>query len=204
MSQDMDCTTFGHSYKNGVCVMCGEKERKDETMKMRRLIKGVLVILAALALWGMFEVGALPDVESVVRVAEAEIAHLSYEVVIAFDPVTGVEIFRKNGHEDGIWLTRDEALKSKNAIVTHNHPAGGLGFSLQDLQLAEYVNVRQMRVVTPDLRRCVVTRPANAIAWRGAFLLNERNYATLVKRFGSERAYQENVFQRWGWDYRCG
>lgn len=200
----MDCNTFGHVYKNGVCVMCGKKERKGEMMKMGRIIKGVLVILAALALWGMFEVQALPDVESVVRVAEAEIASLPYEVVIAFDAQTGAEIFRKNGEADGIWLTRDEALRAKNAIVTHNHPGGGLAFSLNDLQLGEYVNVRQLRVVTPDLRRCVVTRPANASAWRGAFLLNERNYAVLVKQFGSERAYQENVFQRWNWEYKCG
>lgn len=181
--------------------MCGEKEKKGEMMK--RIIKGVLVILVALALWGMFEVRAQVDVESVVRVAEAEIAGLPYEVVIVFDPVTGVEIFRKNGETGGIYLTRDEALRAKNAILTHNHPAGSAVFSLNDLQLGECVNVRQLRVVTPSLARCVVTRPANTSAWRGAFLLNERNYNELVRRFGGERAYQADVFRRWGWDYEC-
>lgn len=164
----------------------------------------VVMVLMLISLINVGVINAQVDVESIVRMAEAEIAHLNYEVVIVFDAATGAEIFRKNGEETGIWLTRDEALKAKGAIMTHNHPGGTLHFSLNDLQLGEWVNVRQLRIVTPSLARCVVTRPANTSAWRGAFLLNERNYAALVKRFGGERAYQENVFQRWNWEYKCG
>lgn len=163
----------------------------------------VMMVALLIGLLNFGTANAQVDVESIVRVAEAESAALPYEVVIVFDARTGAEIFRKNGGADGIWLTRDEALKAKGAIMTHNHPGGTLHFSLNDLQLGEWVNVRQLRVVTPSLARCVVTRPANTSAWRGAFLLNERNYNELVRRFGGERAYQADVFRRWGWDYEC-
>lgn len=198
-----DCNDFGHVYRDGVCVMCGEREQKEAKMKLANLLKLIVVALMLIGLLSAGVVSAQVDVESIVRVAEAEIAHLNYEVVIVFDAGTGAEIFRKNGGADGIWLTRDEALVAKGAILTHNHPGGSAVFSLNDLQLGEYVNVRQLRVVTPSLARCVATRPSHAIAWRGAFLLNERNYNELVRRFGGERAYQADVFRRWGWDYEC-
>lgn len=203
MCDNGDCTTFGHVYRDGVCVMCGEKERKEAKMK-HHFYRVVVMVLMLISLINVGVINAQVDVESIVRMAEAEIAHLNYEVVIVFDAATGAEIFRKNGGADGIWLMRDEALKAKGAIMTHNHPGGALAFSLNDLQIGEYVNVRQLRIVTPSLARCVVTRPQNAIAWRGAFLYNDANYAVLVRQFGSERAYQENVFKRWGWVYRCG
>lgn len=203
MSDIGDCTTFGHVYREGKCVMCGEREQKEAKMKLANLLKLIVVALMLIGLLGVGVVSAQVDVESIVRVAEAEIAHLNYEVVIVFDAGTGAEIFRKNGGADGIWLTRDEALKAKGAILTHNHPGGSAVFSLNDLQLGEYVNVRQLRVVTPNLARCVVTRPSHAIAWKGAFLYNDANYAALVRQSGSERAYQANVFGRWGWKYVC-
>lgn len=198
-----DCNDFGHVYRDGVCVMCGEREQKEAKMKLANLLKLIVVALMLIGLLGVGVVGAQVDVESIVRVAEAEIASLDYEVVIVFDAKTGTEIFRKNGGSDGIWLSRNEALRAKNAIVTHNHPAGTLHFSLNDLQLAEWSNVRQLRIVTPDLRRCVVTRPANTSAWRGAFLYNDANYTALVQRFGGEREYQADVFKRWGWGFGC-
>ena len=199
-----DCNDFGHVYRDGVCVMCGEKEpQKDKNQVKNQFYRVVVMVALLISLLSVGVINAQVDVESIVRVAEAEIASLPYEVVIVFDARTGAEIFRKNGGADGIWLTRDEALKAKGAIMTHNHPGGALAFSLNDLQIGEYVNVRQLRIVTPSLARCVVTRPQNAIAWRGAFLLNERNYNELVRRFGGERAYQADVFRRWGWDYEC-
>lgn len=164
----------------------------------------VMMVALLIGLLNFGTANAQVDVESIVRVAEAESAALPYEVVIVFDARTGAEIFRKNGGADGIGLTRNEALKAKGGIMTHNHPGGALNFSLNDLQLGEWVNVRQLRIVTPSLARCVVTRPSHAIAWRGAFLYNDANYAVLVRQFGSEQTYQENVFKRWGWVYRCG
>lgn len=199
-----DCNDFGHVYRDGVCVMCGETEPQKDKNRVKNQFNRVVVMVSLLiSLLSVGVINAQVDIESIVRVAEAEIAHLNYEVVIVFDAATGAEIFRKNGGADGIWLTRDEALRAKGAIMTHNHPAGALYFSLNDLQLAEWANVRQLRVVTPSLARCVVTRPDHASAWRGAFLYNDANYAALVRQSGSERAYQANVFGRWGWKYVC-
>lgn len=216
MCDNGDCTTFGHVYRGGVCVMCGAKEPQEDKRMKNQFNRVVVMVMMLISLLGVGVINAQVDVESVVRVAEAEIAGLPYEVVIVFNASTGAEIFRKNGGADGIGLTRDEALRAKGAIMTHNHPAGNAVFSLNDLQLGEYVNVRQLRVVAPNLARCVVTRPSHAIAWRGAFLYNdehrettlwrnrEANYTALVRKFGGERAYQANVFTRWGWAYRCG
>lgn len=172
-------------------------------MKLVSLLKLVTLSLLVLALLGAVPVQAQVDVESIVRVAEAGIASLSYEVVIVFDARSGAEIYRKNGGAAGIYLSREEALKAKNAIMSHNHPAGTPTFSFTDMQLAEYVNVRQMRVITPSLTRCVVTRPERVIAWYGVFV-SSSNFEIWMKRLGTEHKVWAWLFGGWGWGYECG
>jgi hypothetical protein len=74
---------------------------------------------------------------------------------------SGKLIFEKSGTEDEITYSPDELVKMKGQTLTHNHPLPkewgnvsnvGLGFSTQDIELAFWYELAEMRVVSGGFR----------------------------------------------------
>ena len=97
-----------------------------------------------------------------VRQAEEAIRHQQFETALAWS-LEGGFVLEKDGTHTSVSFEDDEILLLKGAIFTHNHPHGlefaeddprsfGNSFSLQDLRLACYAELAEIRAVTPWLR----------------------------------------------------
>ncbi|MCC8153793.1 MAG: hypothetical protein LIP01_05985 [Tannerellaceae bacterium] len=82
-----------------------------------------------------------------------------FETAIVFDQEGNV-ILNKKGGSNFVAFTQSELELCENSIFTHNHPSGwkakenalgriGSSFSPQDIKLAIYNNLAEMRAVTP-------------------------------------------------------
>lgn len=94
--------------------------------------------------------------------AEDSIRRQQTETAFAWD-IAGHLILRKDGAHDRISFEDAEIAFLSGTIFTHNHPQGlefadddprsyGNSFSMQDLRLACYAGLAELRVVTPRLR----------------------------------------------------
>lgn len=81
----------------------------------------------------------------------------------------GDVVIDKRGEKYSVIFTKEECAKMKDCIFTHNHPRGwshpeksieriGSSFSQQDIALAVYNNLAEMRAVTPNFT-FVMKRP---------------------------------------------
>lgn len=82
-----------------------------------------------------------------------------YETGVCIDS-NGKVLVDKRGTERHVKFTKNELSKFKNCIFTHNHPGGwnykkdslmhiGNSFSLNDIQIAVYYDLAEIRAVTP-------------------------------------------------------
>ena len=94
--------------------------------------------------------------------AEDFIRFQQYEAAFAWDS-EGRLVLKKEGTRDKVTFEDDEIAVLKGAAFTHNHPRGlefaeddprsfGNSFSIQDLRLACYAELAELRAVTPRLR----------------------------------------------------
>jgi len=74
----------------------------------------------------------------------------TFESCGAFD-INGNFILYKNGEKDRINFTLEEMTKLKGVIFTHNHPNGG-SFSKEDIKFACQAGIKELRVITPQLK----------------------------------------------------
>ena len=68
------------------------------------------------------------------------------------------------GNEDSVSLTRDEWMLAKNtrgAVLTHNHPYGTSGFSINDLGTAALFDLEEIRVVHKRYKKVYAMRATN-------------------------------------------
>lgn len=83
-----------------------------------------------------------------------------FETGVAFDSKGNI-IIDKRGAATSIQFTTEECAKMKDCIFTHNHPRGwgypekslgriGNSFSIEDISLAVFHNLSEMRAVTPN------------------------------------------------------
>jgi len=97
-----------------------------------------------------------------VREAEESIRRQQTETAFAWDSEGSLGL-RKDGARDRISFEDAEIALLSGTIFTHNHPQGlefaeedprfyGNSFSMQDLRLACYAELAELRVVTPRLR----------------------------------------------------
>jgi len=97
-----------------------------------------------------------------IREAEGLIRRQQTETAFAWD-AAGRFVLRKDGARDRISFEDAEIALLRGTIFTHNHPQGlefagddprsyGNSFSMQDLRLACYAELAELRVVTPRLR----------------------------------------------------
>lgn len=97
-----------------------------------------------------------------VRHAEDTIRHQQFETAFAWNAEGGL-VLQKDGTSSSVSFEDDEILLLNGTTFTHNHPHGlgfaeddprsfGNSFSLQDLRLACYAGLAEMRAVTPRLR----------------------------------------------------
>jgi hypothetical protein len=77
---------------------------------------------------------------------EADIKSQSFETAILVDD-NGNIIFRKDGNENSVSFTREEAMLMQNRVLTHNHPLGR-SFSLQDALMATTWQLSEIRAVS--------------------------------------------------------
>ena len=79
--------------------------------------------------------------------AEREISQrLKHETAVGFDPVTGKEIWRKQGGVDYVKIEPEDHKMLSGSVFTHNHPRGS-GFSREDLGMAAKMDNVEMRAV---------------------------------------------------------
>jgi len=95
------------------------------------------------------------------RAAENGIRFDATETGIALDRTTGRELFRRPGTRDRIQFTSNDEREMRGQILTHNHPGGvtdgpvelrGISFSEADVELAAFVEVAEVRVITAGWR----------------------------------------------------
>ena len=83
-----------------------------------------------------------------------------FETGVLFDK-DGNVIIDKRGAKYGVAFTDEECVKMKDCVFTHNHPRGwaypekslnriGNSFSIEDISLATYNDLAEMRAVTPN------------------------------------------------------
>lgn len=86
------------------------------------------------------------NIEDIVRRHEDEIRHKSYENCFAFGP-DGKILLNKSGSKDTIVITREEGVRLKGAIFTHNHPRSS-SFSPADIQTSCGVGLKEIRIAS--------------------------------------------------------
>jgi len=97
-----------------------------------------------------------------VREREDQIRRLPIENAVAWN-AEGAEVLVKAGEKNRIVFTDEEMDLLKGTVFTHNHPNGlafpdddprsfGNSFSIEDLRLACYAELAELRAVTPRLR----------------------------------------------------
>ena len=96
---------------------------------------------------------------------ERAISGNATETMIAFDPKTGKEVFRKAGEASSVNIEDGELEAIRGAVLTHNHPdyvyKGGVyvsgSFTGSDFETAARVGAAELRVVTSTHR--YIARP---------------------------------------------
>ncbi|GEM_PF-1229032 len=122
----------------------------------------------------------LPPRLRAARTVEDQIRTQRREIAVVFDRA-GREILRKAGYHSSVPITRSERDRINGGTFTHNHPAGwgfpehdprraGSSFSLEDIILAGWAHLEEMRAVTPAFRYSM--RPG-AKGWPGEDLLRD-------------------------------
>lgn len=82
--------------------------------------------------------------EEVIKEIEDKTREDSTETASVIDENGSVLLEKTEGLESEVNFTYDELLKMQNNTLTHNHPKGRV-FSPEDLDLAFYVNLREIR-----------------------------------------------------------
>lgn len=149
------------------------------------------------------------------EVRESAIKGNSFETMYALDE-NGNEIFKKIGGDHSVSYGLD-GYKTKNAIVTHNHPSGA-SFSWQDVHGMVFYNQKEMRATGKEYTFSI-KRPANGwgVSYKTAITAFKRANANARKAFNTQRTgnqasdrklwisltnkYNEKAAKRLGWDY---
>ena len=87
------------------------------------------------------------SLEREINRVEREIEGLPHERAYALNKDGDVMLF-KDGSKSEIEFTRQEYLKIKDSVFTHNHPTGGVSFSDSDVVAAIIFDVQEMRAVS--------------------------------------------------------
>lgn len=148
-------------------------------------------------------------------VRESAIRGNDFETLYALD-ANGNELFKKIGDSHGVYYGLD-GYKTKDAIVTHNHP-GGSSFSWQDVQGMVYYNQKEMRATGKEFTFSI-KRPEKGwgVSWKTAQGAFKRANANARKAFQQQKTgnaasdrklwislthqYNEKAAKRLGWDY---
>ena len=146
---------------------------------------------------------------------ESAIRGNNFETLYALD-ANGNEIFKKVGSSHEVSYGMD-GHKTKDAIVTHNHP-GGASFSHQDVAGMVYYDQKEMRATGQEYTFSI-KRPEKGwgVSWKTAQGAFKRANANARKAFrkqstgnaASDRKlwislthqYNEKAAKRLGWDY---
>ena len=91
---------------------------------------------------------------------EKNIWHYTKEVVAIIDP-GGEVIVSAAGNEDSVSLTRDERILAKNTrgcVLTHNHPYGTSGLSINDVATAALFDLEEIRAVHKQYKKVYAIR----------------------------------------------
>ena len=146
---------------------------------------------------------------------EGAIRGNNFETLYALD-ANGNEIFKKIGNSHEVSYGMD-GYKTKDAIVTHNHP-GGSSFSHQDVAGMVYYNQKEMRATGKEYTFSL-KRPENGwgVSWKTAQGAFKRANANARKAFQQQKTgnaasdrklwislthqYNEKAAKRLGWDY---
>ena len=134
---------------------------------------------------------AISEAEDKIRAQRHETAHV-------FGP-NGESLFSNDGGKDYVNISEAAIanIKGKNAVLTHNHPAGwgyptsdprhaGNSFSLEDARMAVAADLAEMRAVTPT-RTYSLRRPTGG--WDGPRL--ERAYADVNRE--TRRTFTDRI-----------
>ena len=148
-------------------------------------------------------------------VRESAIRGNDFETLYALD-ANGNELFKKIGDSHGVYYGLD-GYKTKDAIVTHNHP-GGSSFSWQDVQGMVYYNQKEMRATGKEFTFSI-KRPEKGwgVSWKTAQGAFKRANANARKAFQQQKTgnaasdrklwislthqHNEKAAKRLGWDY---
>jgi hypothetical protein len=113
---------------------------------------------------------ALTPLQQAVIKEENRIRRDKYETLIAFNP-DGSILLNKPGQQYEVEVSGEELLKISKSVVTHNHPRGldyddsdprsvGNSFSQEDIDLACFCQLLEIRAVTPKARFSMKPGPA--------------------------------------------
>ena len=80
-----------------------------------------------------------------------------FEVINVVDE-NGKMIFEKAGRRHTVQMTEDDVILMKDKIVTHNHPEVGYPISPDDLSLAIYADLKEVRAYNSE-KIYIFTRP---------------------------------------------
>lgn len=117
-------------------------------------MKRLFILLAAL-----ISLLASPvQATSPLQVLETGIRALPYEAAIFYDPATYQEVARFRGTRQQVSIPTNQWRRLHGLGMLHNHP-GGSDLSTDDLYLAYWFNLSEIRVVTAD-RLCSMYRDA--------------------------------------------
>lgn len=108
--------------------------------------------------------GGVQGLRQSLDTAESEVRGLRYERAIFLSP-SGQRLAQANGDEKSYSLSQQQmqSLRGSGATMTHNHPGGykytpsdprhqGSSFSIQDIRQAAYLELAEVRAVTPTRR----------------------------------------------------
>ena len=148
-------------------------------------------------------------------VREAAIRGNDFETLYALD-ANGNEIFKKVGNRHQVSYDMD-GYKTKDAIVTHNHPRGS-SFSSADVAGMVYYNQKEMRATGKEFTFSI-KRPEKGwgVSWKTAQGAFKRATANARKAFQKQMTgnaesnrklwislthqYNEKAARRLGWNY---
>ena len=158
--------------------------------------------------------------EARIRHIEFSIRDSQFEIGVVTD-IEGHELFRIAGTPTSVVIPKALEAQTRNQIFTHNHLRGTIpDFSAQDIQMASYLNLYQIRMVTVDDETgktilCKASRGDHQY-WPFIYDLPERTqvemhsaYAKLSGGSDYRRATQavhgvwEVIFAKWQLKYSC-
>lgn len=165
-------------------------------------MKKLLFILAMIA----FLLLPLPtragDLDSTVRAVEVTLRRSPVEIAVCVDPVSGVETARFVGSAESVRA----GGACRNGILSHNHPGDPI-FSINDVQYAELMNLRQLRATgfrNGRATTCVLTRPAHKQYYGFGLVTRGRLWREIETRLRARGdAAWADFFAQYGFSYRC-